>query len=210
MSGAVEFCRGANKQMTMHGIYRLIGVALSVLLVQACATGARVQVDYDSKQNFQTLHSYAWAQTTDDAQRPKARDSLTEERVHSAVDAHLAARGYKKVDTAQADFLVTYAITVEQRTNVNQSQVGVGFGRYGGSSAIGFGYSFPVGSTNEPYAVGSLIIDILDAKQKRLLWRGIGEQTLDAEQSPENRTTRINTTVNEILSSFPPEPGKSK
>jgi hypothetical protein len=196
--------------MPMHGFNKWFGVALSALLVQACATGARVQVDFDPKQNFQTLHSYAWAPTTDDSQRAKARDSLTEERVHSAVDAHLAAKGYKKVDAVQADFLVAYAITVEQRSSVNQSQVGVGFGRYGGSSAIGFGYSVPVGSTNEPYAVGSLIIDILDAKQKRLLWRGIGEQALDAEQSPENRTARINTTVNEILGRFPPEPGKSK
>jgi len=196
--------------MTMHGINRLIGVALSALLIQACATGARVQVDFDPKQNFQTLLSYAWTPKNEDAQQAKTRDSLTEERIHSAVDANLVARGYKKVDAVEADFLVTYAITVEQRTSVNQSQVGVGFGRYGGSSAIGFGYSFPVGSTNDAFAVGSLIIDILDAKQKRLLWRGIGEHTSAAEQSPEDRTTRINTTVNEILSQFPPEPAKSK
>jgi hypothetical protein len=196
--------------MPMHGVNKWIGVALSTLLIQACATDARVQVDYDPKQNFQTLHSYAWVPTTDDTQRTKARDSLTDERIHSAVDAHLAASGYKKVDAGQADFLVTYAITVEQRTSVNQSQMGVGFGSYGGRSAIGFGYSFPLGSTHEPYTVGSLIIDILEAKQKRLIWRGVGEQALDADQSPENRTTRINTTVKEILGRFPPEPGKSK
>jgi hypothetical protein len=194
----------------MHGFNKWFSVALSALLVQACATGARVQVDYDPKQNFQTLRSYAWAPTTDDSQRAKARDSLTEERIQSAVDANLAASGYKKADAVQADFLVTYAITVEQRPSVSQSQMGVGVGRYGGSSAIGFGYSFPLGSTNEPYTVGSLIIDILDAKQKRLIWRGVGEQALDAAQSPENRTARINATVKEILGRFPPEPGKSK
>jgi hypothetical protein len=196
--------------MTMPEYKKWTGVTLCALLIQACATGPQVRVDYDPKQNFQTLQTYAWAPMSEVTRQATAHDSLTEERVHSAVDVHLAASGYKKVDAAQADYLVSYTITLEQRANANQSQLGVGFGHFGAGSAIGFGYSFPVGSLNEPIKVNSLIIDILDAKQKRLIWRGIGEQTLDAEQSPEKRTIVINTTVNEILSRFPPQPGNPK
>ena len=187
-----------------------IVAALAALLVQGCATGAQVRVDFDPKTDFQALRSYAWAPATAEEQQIKSRNSLTHERIQSAIDAHLAARGYKKVAEAQADFLVTHTVTVESRTQVNETRMSVGYGRYGAHGGVGVGYGIPVDTTVYQYKVGTLVIDVIDARQKRLVWRGSGERTLGEDQSPEKRTEVINATVNEVLNRFPPASKKPK
>jgi len=187
-----------------------IPVALTTLLILSCSTGAKVRQDYDPKEDFRTLQSYAWAPMTADEQEEKSRNGLIHERIQSAVDTHLTARGYAKVSEAHADFLVTHTVTVEQRTQVQETRTSVGYGRYGMRGGVGIGYGFPVESTIYQYKVGTLIIDIIDARQQRLVWRGSGERTLDEEGTPEQRTALINTTVDEILSRFPPAGKKPK
>ena len=192
----------------MSRIILWIAAALAALFIQGCSTGAQVRVDYDQKADFQALRSYAWAPMTAEEQQEKSRNSLTHERIQSAIDAHLAARGYQKVGEAQADFLVTHTVTVESRTQVQNTQMSVGYGRYGTRGGVGYG--IPVDTTVYQYKVGTLIIDVIDARQKRLVWRGSGEQTLGEEQTPEKRTEIINTTVNEVLGRFPPASKKPK
>jgi len=178
----------------------LMTVALCALLVLGCSTGAKVRLDYDPKEDFQTLRLYAWAPMTAEEKQEKSRNGLLHERIQSAVDANLAARGYEKVNEAYADFLVTHTVTVERRTQVQETRTAVGYGRYGMRSGVGIGYGIPIESTIYQYKVGTLIIDIIDARQQRLVWRGSGERTLDEEPTPEERTALINVTVGEILS----------
>ena len=187
-----------------------VTAALAALFMQGCATGAQVRVDFDPKADFQALRSYAWAPMTAEEQQIKSRNSLTHERIQSAIESHLTARGYKKVAEAQADFLVTHTVTVESRTQVQNTQMSVGYGRYGARGGVGVGYGIPVDSTVYQYKVGTLVIDVIDARQKRLVWRGSGERTLGEDQTPEKRTEIINATVNEVLSRFPPAGKKSK
>jgi hypothetical protein len=187
-----------------------VTAALAALFMQGCATGAQVRVDFDPKADFQALRSYAWAPMTAEEQQIKSRNSLTHERIQSAIESHLTARGYKKVAEAQADFLVTHTVTVESRTQVQNTQMSVGYGRYGARGGVGVGYGIPVDSTVYQYKVGTLVIDVIDARQKRLVWRGSGERTLGEDQTPEKRTEIINTTVNEVLGRFPPASKQSK
>jgi hypothetical protein len=194
----------------MSRLTQWFAAALTALLIQSCATGAQVRVDYDPQENFQTLRSYAWAPMTAEEQQEKSRNSLTHERIQSAVDAHFAARGFTKVAEGQADFLVTHTVTVESRTQVRDTRMSVGYGRYGTRGGIGINYGFPVDTTIDQYKVGTLIIDIIDPQNKRLVWRGSGERTLGEEQSPEKRVEIINATVNEVLGRFPPASKKPK
>ena len=49
------------------------------------------------------------------------------------------------------------------------------------------------------------MIDILDSKNKRLIWRGIAQALVNTANAPEQRTERINTAVSKIFSKFPPK-----
>ena len=58
------------------------------------------------------------------------------------------------------------------------------------------------------YQQGTLIIDIIDMSQQKLIWRGTGSGTMSDSPSVETRTENINNAVNQILAQFPP--GKSE
>jgi hypothetical protein len=187
-----------------------IAAAWFALLVQACTTGAQVRVDYDPKEDFRALRTFAWAPMTEAEQQEKARNSLTHERVRSAIEAYLTAHGYRKVAEDQADFLVTHTIAVESRTQVHDTRMSVGYGRYGAAGGVGVAYGIPVETTVYQYKVGTLIIDVIDARHKRLVWRGSGERSLEGDLAPEKRVEVINTTVSEILDRYPPTGQKTK
>jgi hypothetical protein len=187
----------------MPKIIALLAATLSVLLVVGCG-GTQVRVDYDTKQDFTALRSYAWAPMTEEERQEKSRDSLTHERIQSAIAAHLAARGYTQIDEAKADFLVTHTVMIERRVQMRDTRVAIGYGRYGAGGGVGVGFSAPVDTTAYEYRVGTLIIDVIDARQKRLVWRGAGERTLEGERTPEQRIALIDATVGEILGRFPP------
>jgi len=54
------------------------------------------------------------------------------------------------------------------------------------------------------YQEGSLIIDIVDTKTHKLIWRGTARKVLDTNPTPEERTATINAAVAKILEAFPP------
>jgi hypothetical protein len=56
------------------------------------------------------------------------------------------------------------------------------------------------------YKDGSLIIDVVDANSKKLLWQGIGNSEIDKPlKDPE---TTIPAAIGKIMASFPPSAAK--
>jgi hypothetical protein len=47
-------------------------------------------------------------------------------------------------------------------------------------------------------------LDFVDAKTKKLLWRGLGKVQVDDAKTPEKRQKLINEAVEKILKKFPP------
>ena len=54
--------------------------------------------------------------------------------------------------------------------------------------------------------VGTLVIDIADAKKKQIAWRGMGVKEVDTQAKPEKRDKSINNAVKKILKDYPPKP----
>ena len=52
--------------------------------------------------------------------------------------------------------------------------------------------------------VGTLVIDIADAKKNELAWRGIGVKEVDVQAKADKRDKNINGAVKKILKNFPP------
>ncbi len=56
------------------------------------------------------------------------------------------------------------------------------------------------------YEEGSLILDVVDAKAKQLVWRGTAEAELSDNPSASDTRQRIDEAVGQVLSRFPPKP----
>jgi hypothetical protein len=53
--------------------------------------------------------------------------------------------------------------------------------------------------------VGTLIIDLVDAKAKQLVWRGTARDTIDQDATPEERDKNIKNALNKLFENFPPQ-----
>jgi hypothetical protein len=170
-----------------------------VLLLLAGATAITamaqdVNVDFDKTANFSTYKTYAWTAGT------PVKNPLMDQRIISAVDGQLAAKGFTKVDaSANPDVLVLYHGSVSTETQLNTTNMGgVGWGaRWGGGMST---------TTVEKIPIGQLTVDIGDAKTKKLLWLGTATDTL-SDKSDKN-SQKIDKAVAKLFKKFPPQPGK--
>ena len=52
--------------------------------------------------------------------------------------------------------------------------------------------------------MGTLIVDLVDASQKQLVWRGTATKTLDPSSSPEQKQASLQKALDEMFEKFPP------
>ena len=164
----------------------------------SCASIYGVQHDYDKQVNFANLKTYGWMPIPDKADI----DSLNVQRVKNAVNAEMKAKGLM-MTSDNPDFLI--AEHLGKKDKVQVTDWGYGYGPHGGYWG---GYWGPGGVSTYEYEEGSLILDFVDAKSKKMIWRGVAKAQIDSADTPEKREKLINEAVNEILKNYPPVPSK--
>lgn len=171
--------------------------ALLLLAPLACST-VQVSVDYDPDEDFSAYRTYAWLPGTPEATGNSRLDTpMIHQRVREAIDQTLADKGFRRVE-ANPDFWVAYFMSVEKKIDVYTTNR-----LYGG---YGWTVSIPETRVSE-YDEGSLIIDVSDAREKELVWRGIGQGRLRKTplEDPEEQRKEVYRVVDEILADFPPK-----
>lgn len=184
-------------------------VALLAAMLFGCS-GIEVKQDYDTAADFSSLKRYAWLpeQRHQDGEQVE-NSELVNDRIRDAVEAVLADNGYRRSsDRSRADFLVGYHYKVRQRTETRDRSrtgvgVGVGTGSGGGFGSIGIGIG--LGGRDREYDQGMLTIDVINPRNKKLMWRGMAEQRLVWDNDPRKTTQRIKETVTAVLAKFPPK-----
>ncbi len=149
--------------MEIRAKFLKLGLAAMLLsITSTIAFGQTVSVNYNHSQSFAQFHTYAWQ--IDDPN--KIANSILAQVAISDTDSALAGKGLSKVDiSANPDLIVIATGGLKQQTSYSAW----------GMRGIGGGMG---GITPEQNVEGTLIISIYDAKQKTLIWRGIGQNTL--------------------------------
>jgi len=180
----------------------LIGLAAAALL-PAAAMEQKVSYDYDRGQDFTRLKSYTVKDST------KSGNPLVDERIANAVAAQLAARGLTR-DDAHPDVYVVTRQTFDTRKEYTVYNSGYGPYGWGWGSGYGYGYGYGWG-WNPSYTnievkdiiVGTLTIDLHDAANDQLVWRGVGVQRVHQRSKPSHVSRRVNEQVTKIFEKYP-------
>jgi hypothetical protein len=163
----------------------------SLMMLGTVAIAQNVSYDFDKSADFSKFKSYTWVRGTN------LNDALNHGRIVRAVDAQLAARGFSKVDSpANADVLVAYHASFDKNLQINGFSSGFGGYRFGGMRTGT--------ATAEEITVGTLAVDIVDAKTKTIVWRGMATKEVDPKASPEKRDKNINRAAEKIFKNYPP------
>jgi hypothetical protein len=164
-----------------------------------CATASfaqQVKTDYDRSADFSQYKTYSW-------QKVQTQDPLWVDRIKSAVNSALAAKGWTAVDAGGDVAIVAIEMTQDHQTlNTFYDGFGGGWGwRRGGG--MGFGDAT---TTEETYKVGTLVVDFFDAKTKKIIWRGSSSDTLSSKS--DKNIKELDKGIQKLFAHFPPGPKK--
>jgi hypothetical protein len=176
---------------------RAVFVLMGIMLLFAGKSSAQqVKTDYDRNANFGKYKTYSWEQV-------KTKNPLDADRIKNDINAVLAAKGWTQVNSGGDVSIVAMEITQNQQTlNTFYDGLGGGWG-WRGFGGGGFGEAT---TTTETYKVGTLVVDLFDAKTKKLLWRGTSSDTLSNNSN--KNIKNLDKGVDKMFKQFPP--GSSK
>lgn len=185
----------------MRNLRNVLWMALPLL---AGCSGVEVHTDFNGAVDFSQYKTYYWAKT------PTTRNPIMAERIVADVDGQLAAKGWRKVPEEKASAAVASHVTAREQERIDTMYNNMGPGWYGpGGGAGGMGWAGAGMSTSTVtyYTVGTLIVDVLDAKTHQGIWHATAEGTVsnDAQDVRE----KITEAVQKMFKDFPPFRGAS-
>ncbi len=145
---------------------------LAACTLAGCA-GAQVKTDADEDADFSRYRSYALqrGRVLSDEAAPNVSDNpLLEERIQQAIARELARKGLEPTDPSRADLIATYTASARTRQELETVAPAVpGFEPYD-EWYWGPGYE---DVWVDEYREGTLVIDLIDANTRKLVWRAI-------------------------------------
>jgi hypothetical protein len=173
----------------MKAFRRLFAVLIAILGISIYVGAQDVQTDHDTHADFSQYHTYSW-------HKVKTDDPLWQSRVQDAVDKELQSKGLQRVESG-GDLAVSATGAVRNQQEYQTFYDGFGPGwRWGG-----FGRTATTTVYNEK--VGTLLVDLYDAKAKQLIWRGTAHDTLS--DKPEKNENKLDKAVDKMFKDFPPK-----
>lgn len=170
---------------------KLVRTAMLCGLALAVAGGTRAQdvkVDYDTAANFGAIKTFSLKLGT------SWGNPIGEKRVTDDVTQALVARGWSLAPEAEADAHVVLHGASETKRSLNTYYSGMGGYRWGGMGTAT--------TTQTEYVVGTLLVDIFDAKGKNLIWRGIAQD--EASNKTEKNIKKVAKATEKLFKDFPP------
>lgn len=180
--------------------YRQIITLLIVAgVITSCGPSLKVNSDYDKSVNFSQYKTFSMYKS-DNSQ--SAISQLNHDRIINAIRNEMTKKGFQETDN-NPDVLVNTVTILESRVAVNSSTNYYGYG--GAYRPYYWGGGMGGSTTNynvQHYKDGSLIIDVIDANTKKLVWQGTGNKEIDEPIKDPDK--KIPAAIASIMASFPP------
>ena len=177
---------------------------IGVVLLVGCTTRPYVETDYQSDYDFAGLHAFKLIETQQDTKENLLVSPFTLSHIHAVLEAELAKR-YQKAAGEESDFEVRYHVVLEEKIDPRSYDELYGFGFYDPRLR---GYQSPffhgVSSGLRLYDQGSLIVDVVDTKTQKPIWRGVSAKRLSRGMAPQRQREILSRAVVEVISQFPP------
>lgn len=156
--------------------------ALLLTLLSVDSQAQSVRVQWDRKVDFSSYQSFAWLEGT------AAVDPEVNQLIADSIENELSVRGILPDEDEPGLHVVYHASARES------FQVEGGYRTDWGS---------PGGLTVNSHLAGTLIVDLVDAKENRIVWRAIATATVSGD--PKKARGRIPSIVQKMFADFPPE-----
>ena len=180
-----------------------VHIALSfVLVVGFCAVahGQKINVVYDKQLNFAQFKTFAWAP------HGAVAHPMLAANVIGAIEQELKARGLQRVNVSDSPGLIIqiYGSIDQDSTFYSNDPLYMATGgippfdpSFSGSLLTGM-----YGNTTVTIHKGQLVVDLLDAANKKLVWRAMSQQNLDVHNK-NKLIDQVNNTIAKMFKQYP-------
>jgi hypothetical protein len=166
-----------------------LGIVGCVILTAALfAYAQKVETDFDHQYNFSQLRTFTvqfgsvW------------NNPLQQQRAKEDIVRQLTAKGWTEApDAGSADAVVVIHGATQQQKSLDTWYSGGGWGWGPGMS----------NTTVNTINVGTMQVDIFDAKTKKMVFRGTASD--DISDKPEKNSKKIDKAVEKMFKDFPPK-----
>jgi hypothetical protein len=188
-------------------------IAILMVTILAGCGGVKVVADMDKTADFasfKTYEYYGWADNSD-----KILNQIDKERIEKAFGMELSDRGMMFVQSG-GDLIVTLHIVTQEKQQTTATTTGMGgsmgYG-YGGYYGYGPGYGWGGGMATTTYntydyTVGTLVVDIYDAANKKLIFESTGSGEIN--DKTKGRDDRIRDIASRMMYTYPVKKLKSE
>jgi hypothetical protein len=163
----------------------------------ACSSGPKIRVDGDPSVDLASYKTFGFFEHL--ATDKQNYSTMITSRLKDATRRELIKRGYQE-DTTSPQLLVNFSTNVETRTEVHSSPSAGFYGYRSGVYGAWGTYPQDVYTTN--YQQGTLVLDLVDAQKKQLVWQGLAEAKL-SKKDIENPSATIDSVIAGIFEKYP-------
>ena len=178
----------------------LTALLLVLLAFVWSAQAQKIHVDYDKQLNFSQFKTFAWAP------HGAVAHPMLAANIIGAIEDELKQRGLQKVEINNHPGLIiqVYGSIDQESTLYSNDPL---YNATGGippfdpsfSGSLWSGY---YGNTTVTIHKGQLVVDLIDAANKKLAWRGMSQQNL-AAHDPNKLVSQVNTAISKMFKQYP-------
>lgn len=187
----------------MTKLFRVISILIVSTLITACASPVKIHSDYDHSVDFSQFKTYGYYSPMG-IENPNY-SSLFGSHFRAAIDAQMKPRGY--VQSSNPDLLINVSARMEDKTKVttmSDPMMGGGYYGYRGDMYDPWGgYGYGTRTHVSQYTEGTINIDMVDIKQKRMVWEGVAIGRMNEKQTNEKLRQDIQAGVKEMFDNYP-------
>jgi hypothetical protein len=163
-------------------------VAAVFLLIALPLFADQKVTDFDPSADFSKLRTFNIRMGQLEAKAPELTGSLVRKKIEDSIRTQLEAKGLKEVQ-GRPDLVVNFRFGAADKKQVE---------------------SFPLGRwgrrrTETRFTEGTLVVNLMDAEGRELVWRGIYR---DDESNPGKVSNKLPDDVKKLFSDYPPKKKK--
>lgn len=189
---------------------------ITAIFIGGCST-AEIQVDYDPEYKFSSLSSFSVVYTNQNDGKDFSRD-----RISKLLSAYMQEKGYVSVEKSAADFYIIMHLDVQKKSQIetNYETIGIrpvpymylgatrplqpaGVYPFRTTGMIAMEPDVRVTTRTHEYEDGSLVLEIFDVKENRVVWHGTANDRLSTGYSQEEKSEYLKKVISELFKDFP-------
>ena len=175
-------------------VRHLVSVGAVAVFTVACGYSIKTATDYDRNVSFSNYHSFSIMKGN------SSGNPLMDQRAVADVKSALTSKGWTEAPEGQAQAAVVVHAATKTKHTYETMYDGFG-GGWGWRRGWGGGFGGATTFVND-YKVGTLVVDIFDAKTKQGIWHGTASDALSNNAKSNAQATEQ--AIDKMFGNFPP------